>query len=198
MQSVRKCLERCFKRGGKEKDDGCDIDGNRKGSVDDADSWGEWDDDIENQSNSRNSSNTMNEGTFQSFAASRKRSGSGGTSSTNIGKDGGMVGNSNTPLMYTSNVSATVRSSRPRNTSWMMKNKKKKSLKRSSRPSDSASNIFASKKGEDIFADVGIERRNISKQSTLRVQKRIELKGNISSRFQDDSDSDVIGDAWGD
>mgnify|MGYP001227766099 CR=1 FL=1 len=48
---------------------------------------------------------------------------------------------------------------------------------------------------EDIFADVGIERRNISKQSTLRVQKRIELKGNVSSRFQDDSDSDVIGDA---
>ena len=132
------------------------------------------------------------------FAASRKRSGSGGASSANIGKDSGMVGNSNTPLMYTSNVSATVRSSRPRNTSWMMKNKKKKSLKRSSRPSDSASNMFASKKGEDIFADVGIERRNISKQSTLRVQKRIELKGNVSSRFQDDSDSDVIGDAWGD
>ena len=183
MQSVRKCLERCFKRGGKEKDDGCDIDGNRKGSVDDADSWGEWDDDIENQSN---------------FAASRKRSGSGGASSANISKDSGMVGNSNTPLMYTSNVSATVRSSRPRNTSWMMKNKKKKNLKRSSRPSDSASNMFASKKGEDIFADVGIERRNISKQSTLRVQKRIELKGNVSSRFQDDSDSDVIGDAWGD
>ena len=110
MQSVRKCLERCFKRGGKEKDDGYDDATNRKGSVDDADSWGEWDDDIENQSN---------------FAASRKRSGSGGASSANISKDSGMVGNSNTPLMYTSNVSATVRSSRPRNTSWMMKNKKK-------------------------------------------------------------------------
>ena len=169
------------------------IDGNRKGSVDDADSWGEWDDDNRKSSNSRNSSTTMNDSNFQ-----RKRSGSGGASSANIGKDDGMVGNSNTPLMYTSNVTATVRSSRPRNTSWMMKNKKKKSLKRSSRPSDSASNVFASKKGEDIFADVGIERRNISKQSTLRVQKRIELKGNVSSRFQDDSDSDVISDAWGD
>ena len=41
---------------GKEKDDGYDMT-NRKGSVDDADSWGEWDDDVKNQSN---------------FAASRK------------------------------------------------------------------------------------------------------------------------------
>lgn len=197
MQSIRKCLERCLKKGGKEKDDGYDDSANRTGSVDD-DSWGEWDDDIENQSSSRSSSTKMNDSNFQSFGGSRKRSGSGGVTSPNVGKDDSMVGNSSTPLMYTSNVTTTGRSSRPRNTSWMMKNKKKNSSKRSSRQSDSASNVFASKKGEDIFADVGIERRNISKQSKLRVQKRIELKGNVSSRFQDDSDSDVVGDAWGD
>ena len=53
-------------------------------------------------------------------------------------------------------------------------------------------------KAEDIFADMGIERRNISKQSKMRVQKRIELKGNVSSRFVDDTDTNDIDDeGWG-
>ena len=46
---------------------------------------------------------------------------------------------------------------------------------------------------------MGIERRNISKQSKMRVQKRIELKGNVSSRFVDDTDTNDIDDeCWGD
>ena len=193
---IKQCLQNCFKKGKAKTDDSSSSSSNNNNNTEEEEDWGTWDDDIENQTliNSTNNSQT---------SSSRKRSGSGNKNSPGALNKAINVGNTNSNNnLYANSVNPAVRNSRPRNTSWMKKNKNKNNNNNNNnnkRGGSSSSTIFASKKAEDIFADMGIERRNISKQSKMRVQKRIELKGNVSSRFVDDTDTNDIDDeGWGD
>ncbi len=188
MDMIKQCLQKCFRKGKAKTEEEHNLNSTTSSNdnVDEED-WGSWEDDIENQTSSPNSGNSSTP-----FSSSRQRSGSGNNNSSKLSN---IVnnGNSNDNNLYANSVNPAVRKSRPRNTSWMKnKNKHKKRISGSS----SSSTIFATKKAEDIFADMGIERRSISKQNKMRVKKRIELKGNVSSRFADDTDTNEIGDAW--
>ena len=60
-------------------------------------------------------------------------------------------------------------------------------------------NTLVNKKAEDIFGSLGMDRKEMTKSTKMRVSKPVAIDNiqNISSRFRDEEEPEEFGEGWG-